>query len=143
MRRGIIALAILCLPTFAQANPHHHYKHHRQHRDAVPGAAAMLAPGLIHMLHSMGPRPHAWCGYYMRELLGVPDTSYNLAQHWRNFGRPAMGPHVGAIVVWSHHVGIIVGGERGAWVVKSGNDGHAVRERVRSVAGAIAFRDPL
>jgi len=25
-------------------------------------------------------------------------------------------------------------------VVKSGNDGHAVRERPRSIAGAIAFR---
>ena len=28
----------------------------------------------------------------------------------------------------------------GQWVIKSGNDGHAVRERVRSIAGAIAFR---
>jgi DNA-binding transcriptional LysR family regulator len=29
------------------------------------------------------------------------------------------------------------------WVVKSGNDGNAVRERVRSVSNAIAFRWPV
>jgi hypothetical protein len=51
--------------------------------------------------------------------------------------RPA-GP--GAIVVWRHHVGIITGRHGNQWVVKSGNDGRRVRERPRSVAGAIAFR---
>jgi hypothetical protein len=43
-------------------------------------------------------------------------------------------------VVWRHHVGRIVGQENGQWIVQSGNDGHAVRTRARSIAGAIAFR---
>jgi hypothetical protein len=33
-----------------------------------------------------------------------------------------------------------VGQENGHWIVRSGNDGHAVRTRPRSLAGAIAFR---
>ena len=37
-------------------------------------------------------------------------------------------------------VGKIVAHENGQWVVQSGNDGHAVRTRPRSLAGAIAFR---
>jgi hypothetical protein len=45
------------------------------------------------------------------------------------------------MVVWSHHVGMITGRTaNGQWIVKSGNDGHRVRERPRSIAGAIAFR---
>ena len=73
----------------------------------------------------------------------MSDPSYNLARNWVGYGRPAMGPHVGAIVVWPHHVGLITGRvDNGLWIVKSGNDGHAVRERARSVAGAIAFREP-
>jgi hypothetical protein len=42
--------------------------------------------------------------------------------------------------VWRHHVGIITGREGSGWIIKSGNDGHTVRERVRSISGAIAFR---
>jgi hypothetical protein len=45
---------------------------------------------------------------------------------------------VGAVVVWSHHVGEITGRTAsGEWVVRSGNDGGQVRERPRSVAGAV------
>ena len=63
-----------------------------------------------------------------------------LARNWASVGRSAGGPRVGAVVVWRHHVGIITGRAGGKWIVKSGNDGHAVRERPRSIAGAIAFR---
>jgi hypothetical protein len=47
------------------------------------------------------------------------------------------------VVVWPHHVGMITGRTPdGQWIVKSGNDGGGVaRERPRSVAGAIAFRE--
>jgi hypothetical protein len=42
------------------------------------------------------------------------------------------------VVVWSHHVGMITGRTAGGqWIVKSGNDGGRVRERPRSVAGAV------
>jgi hypothetical protein len=78
----------------------------------------------------------------MRQHLGVSDRSFNLARRWASYGTRAQGPAVGTLVVWRHHVGIITGGSPGAWVVKSGNDGRAVRERKRSVAGAIAFRWP-
>jgi len=44
------------------------------------------------------------------------------------------------VVVWAHHVGKIVGQENGEWVIESGNDGHALRSRARSIAGAIAIR---
>lgn len=93
-------------------------------------------------------RPRAWCGWWMRRHLGVTNPAGNLARWWAGFGRPAHGPAVGAIVVWAHgrhsgHVGIITGRTAdGQWIVKSGNDGHRVRERPRSVAGAIAFRWP-
>ncbi len=71
---------------------------------------------------------------------GDPGPSYNLARSWAHYGSNAGGPRVGAIVVWSHHVGKIVGEENGHWIVQSGNDGHSVRTRPRSLAGAIAFR---
>lgn len=83
-----------------------------------------------------GPRPARWCGWWMRTQLGG-GPEYNLARNWKNWGRPS-GPRVGAVVVWSSHVGIITGrASNGQWVVKSGNDGGRVRERPRSVAGAV------
>jgi hypothetical protein len=87
----------------------------------------------------LGGRPAAWCGWYMRKLLGVADPSYNLARNWAHWGHGG-APGVGAVVVWPHHVGKIVGQENGQWVIESGNDGHALRTRARSIAGAIAIR---
>lgn len=83
-----------------------------------------------------------WCGCYMRRVVGRdPGPAYNLARNWAHYGRPTYA-HVGAIVVWPHHVGRIVGRTHsGEFIVLSGNDGHAVRERARSLAGAIAFRE--
>jgi hypothetical protein len=83
-----------------------------------------------------GPRPGRWCGWWMRTQLGG-GPEYNLARNWRNYGSPTT-PRVGAVVVWPHHVGIITGqAPNGQWIVKSGNDGGRVRERARSVAGAV------
>jgi hypothetical protein len=92
----------------------------------------------------VGPRPGAWCGWYMQRETGITSRAtgrnLNLAAEWRHVGTPA-SPGVGVIVVWPHHVGKIVGRDaRGEWIVRSGNDGHAVRERPRSLAHAIAFR---
>jgi hypothetical protein len=72
---------------------------------------------------------------------GDPGPEYNLARSWAHYGSNASGPSVGTIVVWRHHVGKIVGQENGQWIVESGNDGHAVRARPLSLAGAIAFRN--
>lgn len=87
-----------------------------------------------------GARPRAWCGWWLGHHLGMPRRDLWLARNWASVGHNAGGPRIGAVVVWRHHVGIITGRIGSRWVVKSGNDGHAVRERPRSVAGAIAFR---
>ncbi|MGA9540906.1 MAG: hypothetical protein WBQ77_07640, partial [Methyloceanibacter sp.] len=77
------------------------------------------------------------CGWYMRTQLGG-GPEYNLARNWAKRGRPLNGPRVGAVVVWPHHVGMITGRTKeGHWIVRSGNDGGRVRERPRSVAGAV------
>ena len=89
--------------------------------------------------YGVGPRPGRWCGWYMRTRHGG-GAEYNLARNWRNRGTPISGPQVGAIVVWNHHVGEIVGqASNGQWIVLSGNDSGRVRERARSVSGA-SFR---
>jgi hypothetical protein len=78
----------------------------------------------------------------MRHLLHVPDRSLNLARNWARWGH-ATYPHRLAVAVWPHHVALIMsdGPDRaGRWLMRSGNDGHAVRTRPRSLAGAIAFR---
>ena len=88
----------------------------------------------------VGGRPSAWCGWEMRQLVsGDPGPAFNLARNWAHWGQS--GPAgVGAVVVWPHHVGKIVGQEDGEWVIESGNDGHRVRTRPLSIAGAIAIR---
>ena len=89
--------------------------------------AERQAPGLVRMVYARAGRRRY-------------RPSYNLARSWAHYGSDAGGPSVGAIVVWRHHVGKIVGRENGQWIVQSGNDGHAIRTRPRSIAGAIAFR---
>lgn len=90
-------------------------------------------------------RPHAWCGWYMRHQVAAdPGKAFNRAAEWVHYGASVAGPVVGAIVVWPHHVGLITGRAlNGLWMVHSGNDGHAVRTRARSLSGAIAFRMPM
>jgi len=87
--------------------------------------------------YSVGPKPARWCGWWMRTQKGG-GPEYNLARNWANRGHALNGPRVGAVVVWSHHVGMITGrNAAGQWIVKSGNDDGRVRERPRSVAGAV------
>jgi len=116
--------------------PARHRTHARRHHHSDDGDASESR----HASHSgLGGRPSAWCGWYMRSRHGG-GPEYNLAANWRNRGTPTH-PHVGAIVVWNHHVGEITGqAADGRWIVLSGNDSHAVKERPRSVAGAV-FRD--
>ena len=104
----------------------------RHHRDDEGGSYSSAAES-----HSgIGARPGAWCGWYMRSRHGG-GAEYNLAANWRHWGSPASRPQIGAIVVWSHHVGEIVGqAPNGQWIVLSGNDSHRVQSRARSVSGA-------
>lgn len=81
-------------------------------------------------------RPAKWCGWYMRQVVGISDTRYNLARTWYKYGRTT-SPRVGAVVVWPRHVGIIVGKtHKGQWLVKSGNDGGKVKTRVWNLRNA-------
>ena len=103
-------------------------RHDRQHASYTHGSRSAH--------QAVGGRPARWCGWWMRTQKGG-GPELNLASNWRYWGHPT-GPRVGAVVVWSHHVGMITGRTAsGEWVVKSGNDGGAVRERARSVAGAV------
>jgi len=145
----------------AQTAPHrHHHRHaahHGIHRHHVAAGrhhprpsshARQLAgrTGKVRIVRWFGPdtRPTAWCGWFMRQVFHVADRSYNWAPNWAHWGRASAGPRVGAVVVWWYHVGLIEGGPdgRGRWLVRSGNDGNAVRTRYLSVARAIAFRMP-
>jgi hypothetical protein len=150
---GASALALAILTPPAQAAHHRHHaapahhrhfhlaRHYRTHqRVAFHRDGADRRDG-FRQARVSGGRPRAWCGWYARSLVGRdPGVAFNLARNWTRWGRPS-GPGVGVMVVWPHHVGMITGRDvNGNWIVKSGNDGHAVRERPRSLAGAIAFR---
>jgi hypothetical protein len=108
---------------------------------AEPGAVEPLsvAQGAWREAKRAVGRPRAWCGWWLGQHLGMPLRELWLARNWARVGSPA-SPGPGVIVVWRNHVGIITGRSDKGWIVKSGNDGRAVRERARSVAGAIAFR---
>ncbi len=146
-----LALSMLIAAVPAQAARHvgHRLGHHRARLHVHRVAHARHHLRFSHRWRAHHPpayaggdaRPSAWCGWYMRRLLGVADRTFNLARNWAHWGRPAAAAP-GAVVVWPHHVGLIRGGPdgHGRWLVESGNDGHAVRTRYRSLAGAIAFR---
>jgi hypothetical protein len=86
--------------------------------------------------YSAGARPGKWCGWWMRTQRGG-GPEFNVAWNWRKYGSPTVA-QIGAVVIWRHHVGEITGQTSdGRWIVRSGNDGGRVRERARSVSGAI------
>lgn len=128
---ALLALASMTLPATAH---HRQSTHHYRQSSPHYRHTAALARGYRH--------GRAWCGAYMRHVFGIADPSLNLARNWARQGSNAGGPQVGAVVVWPHHVGVIRGGPDGSgqWLVESGNDGHAVRTRYRSLRRAIAFR---
>ena len=132
---ALAAMVVIAHP--AQAHQRHLYMTQEGYADA---GQHNIFSGRISSGRPSGGRPAAWCGWEMRQLVGSdPGSSFNLARNWAHWGRPGAAG-VGAVVVWSHHVGKIVGQQGGMWVVESGNDGHAVRARPRSIAGAIAIR---
>jgi hypothetical protein len=152
------AMVMFAQSAYAREHQHGHRHHHRPvasrsiraigSSDSVPpnslfafAAANTAYDRSLTAYRGRGQaRPAAWCGWEMRRLVGAdPGPSFNLARNWAHWGRP--GPAgVGAVVVWPHHVGKIVGQQGGQWIIESGNDGHAFRTRPRSIAGAIAIR---
>ncbi|HEV3161752.1 MAG TPA: hypothetical protein VGZ89_17465 [Xanthobacteraceae bacterium] len=158
MKSTTLTVAAAAMVIFAQsAEAREHHRGHRHHHSLVASRGTFVGErstrnGLFAFaamnIQSSATvyrgrdraRPAAWCGWEMRHLVGAdPGPSFNLARNWTRWGRP--GPAgIGAVVVWPHHVGKIVGQQNGEWIIESGNDGHALRARPRSIAGAIAIR---
>jgi hypothetical protein len=166
---GAATVMMFSQSAHAREHHHHHYQHNGYHHRLVAsrgtltepqwgwlgsGASGWTAQATPRLFASAGAapsaqssvryrggaRPAAWCGWQMRHLVGAdPGPSFNLARNWTRWGRPGAAG-IGAVVVWPHHVGKIVGQENGEWIIESGNDGHALRTRPRSIAGAIAIR---
>jgi hypothetical protein len=121
MALALVAQCLVVAP--AVARPRHH--HHHAAASGRPAACAGIP----------------WCGCWLRLHLGVGDVRLNRALAWADVGAPASGPGAGVIAVWRHHVGIITENLGGGLIrLLSGNDGHAVRDRVRSTRGIIAYR---
>lgn len=113
----------------------------------APMGRRLVAPSNGFDMAGNDPRPHAWCMWWLRRHLGIskeafPKWGWNIAANGRYIGTAASGPAAGVVVVWRHHVGIITGGSPGHWIVLSGNDNHAVRERERPLSGVISYRWP-
>ena len=147
----VAAIFVVSQPAQAREHRGHHYTHGstwrhvarrrlEQPQDQPPTWESFTYSAPAAYRGGLGGRPAAWCGWEMRQLVSSdPGPEFNLARNWARWGQA--GPAgVGAVVVWPHHVGKIVGREGDQWLVESGNDGHAVRTRVLSIAGAIAFR---
>lgn len=138
---SLVVLVLATSPALAHhRHGHYHYRHH-SYRHLARATASVPLPTGVPSARPSDCYGIPWCGCFMRHVEGVSSKSYNLARQWAHWGVATVA-QVGAIVVWPHHVGKIVGGSPGHWLVLSGNDGHRVRERYRSVAGAIAFRRP-
>lgn len=150
--KRILLLALLILTFGGTANAAHsryhdqHWSHGSVHRHIL------LAHRGVHRGYQDG-RPSAWCGWQMRQWFGG-GSEYNLAAQWAHRGssvRPEEFRGGGVIVVvWPHHVGYITSkldkpykdrhGNLVEYTVKSGNDGHTIKDRPRTLAGAIAIR---
>lgn len=106
-------------------------------------AAALVCALATSAAHAESdPKPHAFCGWQMRQWLGVADRRFNKANQWVHFGTRADGPHVGTVAVWPHHVALVTGGGPGAWITKSGNVHGRIYEGPMSLRGVIAYRWP-
>ena len=133
MKSTVLAVAVattmMMLAQSAYARDHHHrqYRHDGHHHRLIAsrGMSGWTSQATTRLFASAGDapseqsnaryrgrgggRPAAWCGWEMRHLVGAdPGPSFNLARSWTRWGRP--GPAgIGAVVVWPHHVGKIVG----------------------------------
>lgn len=126
---------------------HKKVKYTKQRKKKRSGAGAVVAQAIDHVTTAtiaatqrftdLGPRPSRWCGWYMRTLYGG-SSAFNRAWAWAKRGVATL-PQPGAIVVWPHHVGVLVRptAAPGVWLVHSGNDGNRIRTRPRRIAGAV------
>ena len=90
-------------------------------------------------------RARAWCadalGAWLR-MAGFSSTGDGRAISYLHYGRPS-GPHVGAIAVLRHHVGIVVGQGAHGPILLSGNHGKRVGVGEYSARRILAYREPV
>jgi uncharacterized protein (TIGR02594 family) len=138
---------------------HHHLDHHLARVHSVAGASesARLVAQAKHSSDVVATaeryrgtnptgRPRQWCAAFANMVLertGHRGSGSAAAVSFARYGSPAPGPVPGAIVVFPHHVGFVVGvAGPGRVRVVSGNHGHRVGEGVYSTRGVIAYRYP-
>lgn len=150
VRSALLATAAVSLSlTATEASAHSVHRHHAYHphrwRVSYRHRPHFSRPGNFYGNNVAAARARGlpWCGAEMADEMGIHGQQGRelwLARNWARVGTPTSA-HVGAVVVWPHHVGRIVGEENGRWVVRSGNVDGGVRSTIRSLAGAIAVRD--
>jgi uncharacterized protein (TIGR02594 family) len=142
---------------------HHHFagvRHHRLVRapsdegvgaNARGSSAGRGSPEVIAVAERYrGTNPtgraRQWCAAFANLVLertGHHGSGSAVARSFARYGSPAPGPVPGAIIVFPHHVGFVIGVEGPGRVrVVSGNHGHRVGEGVYSTRGVIAYRYP-
>lgn len=117
--RSLVAAAVLCVAMIgdADARPRRYLALER----GQPAACAGIP----------------WCGCWLRIRHGITDRRFDKAREWAGLGSPASVCRPGLIAVWPHHVGEITGCLAGGMIrMISGNDGNAVRDRVRPLGRA-------
>ena len=68
------------------------YKSAWSYRNSATEAFAWSAQSAYH--GGYGGRPRAWCGWQMRQLVGIdPGPQFNLARNWTRWGTPRAGRH--------------------------------------------------
>jgi len=91
-------------------------------------------------------RGRAWCAVFANMILertGHSGSGSALARSFASYGRPAPGPVPGAIAVFPHHVGFVVGSDGpGRIRIVSGNHSHRVGEGIYPARRVIAYRYP-
>ncbi len=88
----------------------------------------------------------AWCADALRAWLRQSGHSIAGTDHraisFARYGRPT-SPHVGAVAVLRHHVGIVAAVTGRSVVLLSGNHGRRVALGVYSRRRIVAFREPV
>jgi hypothetical protein len=132
----------------------HHYHFRRQFRPVDAGWLALRGGGssLLSVARAYLGRGNftgyreAWCADALRAWLRKSGHSTAGTDHraisFARYGR-ATSPHVGAVAVLKHHVGIVAGFTRGRLILLSGNHGHRVALGAYPRGRIIAFRDPI
>ncbi len=138
------------------ARQHGRAARHDRRRFRSPRVLAHAAPLELHPLLTVARRylgrgnftgfREAWCADSLRFWLRQAGYSIAGTDHraisFARYGRPT-APHVGAVAVLRHHVGIVAGFDRRGVVLLSGNHARRVGLGVYSPRRILAFREPV